>query len=90
MRYGERRIHLMRTYNLREGLGAGDDTLPDRFFDDPVPVGPWKGATLDRAVFKDCIRTYYRMMGWDDEGVPLKETLLDHNVAWANDQLQRG
>ena len=87
MRYGERRIHLMRTYNLREGIGAGDDTLPDRFFDEPVPVGPWKGATLDRATFKECIRTYYRMMGWDDDGIPLKETLLDHNVAWAHGQL---
>ena len=70
MRYGERRIRLMRAYNLREGIGAADDTLPDRFFDEPVPVGPWKGTTLDRAMFAECIRTYYRMMGWDDAGVP--------------------
>ena len=35
MRYGERRNHLMRVYNLREGLSAADDRLPDRFFDDP-------------------------------------------------------
>ena len=87
MRYGERRMHLMRAYNLREGLGAADDTLPARFFDEPVPVGPWQGATLDRATFGECIRTYYRMMGWNDQGVPLKETLLDQNVAWVADQL---
>ena len=30
MRFGERRNHLMRVYNLREGLTAADDTLPDR------------------------------------------------------------
>ena len=30
MRFGERRLHLMRAYNLREGLSADDDTLPDR------------------------------------------------------------
>jgi aldehyde:ferredoxin oxidoreductase len=28
MRFGERRNHLMRLYNLREGLTAADDTLP--------------------------------------------------------------
>jgi aldehyde:ferredoxin oxidoreductase len=86
MRYGERRIHLMRAYNLREGIGAADDTLPDRFFDEPVPVGPWKGTTLDRAMFAECIRTYYRMMGWDDAGVPLRETLLDHHLEWVHEQ----
>jgi|GEM_PF-5568497 len=29
----------MRVYNLREGLTAADDTLPDRFFDDPIRDG---------------------------------------------------
>ena len=86
MQVGERRIHLMRAYNLREGIGAADDTLPDRFFDEPVPVGPWKGKTLDRAMFAECIRTYYRMMGWDDAGVPLRETLLDHHLEWVDEQ----
>jgi aldehyde:ferredoxin oxidoreductase len=32
MRFGERRLHLMRLYNLREGLTADQDTLPERFF----------------------------------------------------------
>jgi aldehyde:ferredoxin oxidoreductase len=83
MRYGERRNHLMRVYNLREGLSAADDRLPDRFYDDAIPQGSWKGHSLDRATFEECIRVYYRMMGWDDQGRPLEETLIDHNVAWA-------
>ncbi len=32
MRWGERRNHLMRAYNLREGLVKDQDTLPQRFF----------------------------------------------------------
>lgn len=40
MRIGERRNHLMRCYNLREGLTAQDDTLPDRFFEEPIASGP--------------------------------------------------
>ncbi|MEA2524061.1 MAG: aldehyde:ferredoxin oxidoreductase [Thermomicrobiales bacterium] len=82
MRLGERRNHLMRVYNLREGLTASDDTLPDRFFDDPIRQGVWAGTRLDRAAFRDLIRTYYRMMGWDDAGRPRYETLLDHHLEW--------
>lgn len=83
MRFGERRLHLMRVYNLREGLTAADDTLPDRFFDDPIPSGQWAGHRLNREQFATAIRTYYRMMGWDDAGVPHYETLLDHHLEWA-------
>jgi aldehyde:ferredoxin oxidoreductase len=83
MRYGERRNHLMRVYNLREGLTSADDTLPDRFFDEPIPQGEWAGTRIDRSAFRDVIRTYYRMMGWDDEGRPRYETLLDNHLEWA-------
>jgi aldehyde:ferredoxin oxidoreductase len=79
---GERRLHLMRVYNLREGLLASDDTLPDRFFDEPISSGRWSGTRLDRARFHGLIRTYYRMMGWDDGGRPRYETLLDHALEW--------
>lgn len=80
MRFGERRLHLMRLYNLREGLTAADDTLPARFFEEGVQAGRWQGVKLDRKQFHANIRAYYRMMGWDDEGRPLFETLLDHRL----------
>ncbi len=80
MRFGERRNHLMRLYNLREGLSAEDDRLPERFHHEPVAKGRLAGAVLDRAAFSEALRAYYRMMGWDDWGVPLWETLLDHHL----------
>ncbi len=80
MRYGERRLHLMRVYNLREGHSGSDDILPARFFDEAITQGKWAGTKLDRAVFADCVQAYYRMMGWDGHGVPLRETLIDHRI----------
>ena len=77
MRFGERRNDLMRVYNLREGLTAADDVLPERFYTEPVAHGRLAGSVLDRASFEEAIRTYYVMMGWDARGVPLKETLID-------------
>jgi aldehyde:ferredoxin oxidoreductase len=77
MRFGERRNNLLRLYNLREGLRAKDDTLPDRFFDEPVGHGRFKGHRLDRQAFGEAVRTYYEMMGWDGDGRPLPGTLLD-------------
>jgi aldehyde:ferredoxin oxidoreductase len=89
MRLGERRLHLMRAYNLREGLTAEDDTLPERFFDEPLNCGgKLAGIRLDRERFADMITCYYRMMGWDAEGRPLKETLLDHHLEWTLENKQ--
>jgi aldehyde:ferredoxin oxidoreductase len=82
MRWGERRLHLMRMYNLREGLSAADDRLPDRFFEEPITSGPRSGVRLDREAFADAIATYYEMMGWDEDRVPRRATLVDHHLEW--------
>jgi aldehyde:ferredoxin oxidoreductase len=82
MRFGERRNHLMRVYNQREGFTAADDTLPDRFFADPIREGQWSGVRLDRQAFRDALLLYYQMMGWDEEGNPLPATLVDHHLEW--------
>ena len=82
LRWGERRNHLMRVYNNREGLTAADDWLPDRFFDDSIDSGAKQGLKLDRDAFAAAIQTYYEMMGWDENGVPRPATLYDHHLEW--------
>jgi aldehyde:ferredoxin oxidoreductase len=84
MRWGERRLHLMRVYNLREGLTSDDDRLPDRFHDEPIAEGKWAGTVIDRNMFRTVISTYYQMMGWDSAGRPLPATLIDHQIDWVN------
>jgi aldehyde:ferredoxin oxidoreductase len=87
LRWGERRNHLMRVYNNREGLTAADDRLPDRFFDEPIESGAKQGVRLDRQTFQEAIQTYYEMMGWDEQGIPRPATLYDHHLEWAITQL---
>lgn len=80
MRIGERRLHLMRWYNLREGLTAADDTLPERFFEEAIATGPRQGDKLDRRKFQEGVRGYYRMMGWDEAGCPPADVLYDQGL----------
>ena len=81
MKFGERRNHLMRAYNYREGFNADMDTLPERFFSDPIAEGPRRGDVLTRELFDTRLLSYYRMMGWDDRGTPLRETLIEARIA---------
>ena len=85
LRWGERRNHLMRVYNLREGLSAKDDTLPERFFSETVPTRHSPSASLDRETFRQAVQTYYGMMGWDEAGQPRESTLVDFEVEWLLD-----
>jgi aldehyde:ferredoxin oxidoreductase len=84
MHWGSRRLHLMRLYNLREGLGAAEDRLPDRFFDEALDSGPWQGQRLDRDAFSAMIAQYYELMGWDAQGIPTRATLAAHDLEWAS------
>jgi len=89
MRWGERRNHLMRIYNLREGLTKQDDVLPERFYQRPIDFGRLKGAVFNRDEFDGLIQTLYAMNGWDQNGVPLPATLYDHQLEWAEAYLNR-
>jgi aldehyde:ferredoxin oxidoreductase len=83
--WGQRRWQLIRTYNLREGLTAADDRLPERFFTLPVDAGRHAGTVLDRAAFTTAIRHYYALAGWDEEGRPRTEALARLGLGWVED-----
>jgi len=72
---GERICTLERTMLARDGLSRKDDTVPARYFDEPVPEGPARGAVLSREGFDPMLDEYYRLHGWDDDGVPKRDTL---------------
>jgi aldehyde:ferredoxin oxidoreductase len=54
---------------------------PDKDFDnppryyEPLPNGPYRGKTTDRKIVEEQKRNYYKTMGWDERGIPTKETL---------------
>jgi aldehyde:ferredoxin oxidoreductase len=88
MRLGERRFHLLRVYNVREGMSAADDTLPQRFYTERVDSGRKAGAVLDRDLFEVVKQSYYQMMGWTAQGIPRYETLVDFQLDWAAELAQ--
>jgi aldehyde:ferredoxin oxidoreductase len=69
---GERTWNLERLYNLKAGLTAADDRLPDRLMKEPAPSGTAKGrvSELDRM-----LPEYYELRGWTPDGVPTTQTL---------------
>lgn len=67
---GERICTLERWMLVRDGISRRDDTLPKRYFDEPVPEGPAKGEVVSRKGFDDMLDEYYRLHGWDRNGVP--------------------
>jgi len=71
VKIGERIVNLERLFNLREGYTRKDDTLPDRFLT-PMPEGAAEGQTCD---INNMLDTYYRIRGWDEQGVPTPEKL---------------
>jgi aldehyde:ferredoxin oxidoreductase len=75
MAIGERVTNLRRLFNTREGLTRADDTLPTRVMTEPIKEGPSKGHLVTPEELQHMLDDYYRVRGWDDEGVPTRERL---------------
>jgi aldehyde:ferredoxin oxidoreductase len=59
-----------RLINGRLGLGRQHDTLPDRWFDEPVTVGPYAVEHIDRREFDQMLSRFYEISGLDEQGQP--------------------
>ena len=69
---GERIWTLERQFNLRAGLTAADDTLPERFLKEAAKTGAAKGKVTE---LDKMLPEYYQLRGWTADGVPTNETL---------------
>jgi len=78
LKAGERIWNLERLFNLRAGFTAADDTLPKRLLEEPIPAGPAKGQ-VNR--LNEMLPEYYRLRGWDEQGVPTREKLAELGLA---------
>jgi aldehyde:ferredoxin oxidoreductase len=88
MRVGERIYNLMRAYIVREGLTRKDDDYPARFYNEPIPDGPTKGASLSRDTVAKELDAYYEVVGWDKEtGIPTKGKLRELDLGYVADEL---
>ena len=71
---GERVNNLVRLFNLREGLTRELDTLPPRFFKEPLKEGPCRDRVAD---LEQLIDEYYFVRGWDKAGKPTDDKLKE-------------
>ena len=69
---GERIWNMERVFNNAAGFTAKDDDLPPRLKTEPAKTGPAKGKVNGIDKMRP---EYYKARGWDDKGVPSKETL---------------
>ena len=56
-----------------------DDTLPDRFSDEPIFIAG-KDRALPRSVLEKMRGDYYGLLGWDDEGRPTESLCNKLNI----------
>jgi aldehyde:ferredoxin oxidoreductase len=70
---GERGINLARAFGARDGFGRKEDTLPARFFTEPLPSGLARGHRVTR--LDNMLSRYYDLCGWDENGVPTPDRL---------------
>lgn len=72
---GERIYNLCRLFNVREGITRANDTAPRRLAE-PLPAGGSAGERFTDADLDSLLEDYYQLRGWDENGIPTRETLV--------------
>ena len=86
MRTGERINNLERSFNVLRGLVRSAETISERFLENPVKSGPYKGYTFDPQPLLD---EYYEDRGWDENGLPTRQRLEELGLGEVADDLAR-
>jgi len=80
LRVAERTLTMARLFNIREGLTAADDKLPNRFFQ-PKRNGVLSTKFYDPEQLEKAKSYYYTLMGWDAKtGIPTPEKLQELGI----------
>ena len=97
----KRIVNLARAHNVRAGLRRKDDRVPERLFQRPmqpaeelvpgfiqkVPQVPLQ--QFDARFFDKRVDTYYEIKGWDNDGIPTRETLEEFGLDYVSQDLER-
>jgi aldehyde:ferredoxin oxidoreductase len=77
LKIGDRIYNLMRAFWKREvpQFGRQWDYPPERWFEETQSQGKVKGIKVDREKYEQMLDWYYELRGWDQNGIPQKETL---------------
>jgi aldehyde:ferredoxin oxidoreductase len=84
---GERVYNLEKAFNIREGFTRRDDILPPRVMKEPIRDGPSRGQLVNKEDLNHMLDDYYRIRGWDSNGVPTREKLEELGLLDLTDDL---
>ncbi len=88
LKSGERRLHLLRAFNAREGIGKDADVLPKKLFQPLGGKGPTAGVALTTEEFERARATYYQLAGCDPAtGYPTRAKLAELGLDWVAEKL---
>lgn len=74
---GERINNLAKAFNVREGFGRADDTLPQRLMTEALKAGSSKGNLISQDDLDQMLDEYYTARGWDPAtGIPTRKKLV--------------
>ena len=73
LKTAERGMALQRLVNVRDGITRKDDTLPPKMLQHSVIGGRAGKAPI---AFEKMLDDYYKLRGWDSDGIPTKESLI--------------
>ncbi len=74
----ERIFNLERLFLIKAGFTRADDTLPTRMLTEPLTEGPAKGQVVE---LDEMLPEFYRLRGWDEQGVPTQAKLAELSIA---------
>jgi aldehyde:ferredoxin oxidoreductase len=88
LRVGQRIYNLERALNLREGIGREEDVFPVRLTREPLKkAGPSEGQFLRNP--DGMLDEYYKVRGWDKNGIPTEEKLKELGLEEIKGDLKR-
>jgi len=91
LKTAERAGSLMQALNVRIGLRRKDDTLPEKFFQEPPTPRQQKAGLvqLDRDKFNKALDRLYELKGRNNDAIPTKEKLEELGLDYVKQDLER-
>jgi aldehyde:ferredoxin oxidoreductase len=86
MRVGQRTVNLLRAFNIRHGISPEADAPSMRYGSTPID-GSAAGVSI-QPVWEEMLANYYGLLGWDEKGVPTRETLEALGIGHVADDLE--
>jgi len=82
---GRRAVNLLRAFNIRHGISPELDIPSRRYGSTPID-GPATGVSI-QPLWDKMLANYYQLLGWDEQGVPKRETLEALGIGQVADDL---